>query len=247
MYYLYIDESGDPGNYLDKNEQKIKGSSRFFTLAGIIVNEEQKEKLNKIIKDIIGKYFKQIQLPNKFKLHYYPLRNAKQPYDKISYMHRNNLVNDVFDVIKGQECFLLSVTIDLMQHCKKYDMLVDPKSYAMLIMLERFQYFLEEQEKEGIVIYERFNKKTRKKVERTIKKLQKMLRYQHYKELKSVRGHVKNGDPQKEPILQISDFFAYAVWGSHTGSRDVKNRIKSIQHKYYNLNKGGHKSGNVII
>ena len=68
MYYLYLDESGDPGNYLDENRKVIKNSSKYFTLAGIIVNQTQIRKLNQQIEDLVHKYFKSIPLDRNFKL-----------------------------------------------------------------------------------------------------------------------------------------------------------------------------------
>ena len=38
-YHIYVGESGDEGDYLDSNEKPITGISRYFVLAGIIVDE----------------------------------------------------------------------------------------------------------------------------------------------------------------------------------------------------------------
>ena len=244
---MYIDESGDIGDYLDKNDQIIEGSSQFFTLAGIIVNEDEKEKVENKTNEIIDKYFDRKSLDKNFKLHYHPLRNKRFPYNKLSDRMRKQLADDVFDIIKEFECILLSVTINLKYYCRKYDIPADPQAYAMLIILERFQDFLEEENREGKVIYERFNKKTRKKVERTILKLRKVSRFRHYKELNNVRGHVENGDPKIHPILQLVDFFAYAVWLKGTTHSRKKDRWDSIKHKYFRFDLDWHKSGNVEI
>ena len=141
MYYLYIDESGDAGDYLNKNYKVIEGSSKFFTLAGVIVSDDEKDKLNNAVESIIDKYFNQTQLPEKFKLHYHPLRNRCRPYDKLSDEQRKQLADDVFDTIKESSCVLLSVTINLQRHCRKYGIPADPQAYAMLIMLEDFKIF----------------------------------------------------------------------------------------------------------
>lgn len=246
-HYLYIDESGDSGDYLNKNNQIIKGSSQFFTLAGIIVNKDEQRKVENETNKMIDKYFARESLDENFKLHYHPLRNKRYPYNQLSDGMRKQLADDVFDIIKNSDCILLSVTIDLERHCRKYGIPADPQAYAMLIMLERFQDFLEENNGEGRAIYERFNKKARKKVERTIKGLREVLRFRHYKELSNIRGHVENGDPKIHPILQLADFFAYAVWIKSTTSSKSKDRWESIKHKYFKLNEGWYKAGNVEI
>ena len=247
MYYLYIDESGDSGDYLDEFNKVIEGSSKFFTLAGIIVDDTLKTNLDNEINSISDRYFSTISLPENFKIHYHPLRNKRPPYDKLLDSQRFQLANDMFKLIKKSNCHLLSVTINLERHCRKYGIPANPKAYAMLIILERFQDFLEENGAEGRAIYEKLNKKARKKVERTIRGLKEILRFRHYRELNNIRGHVENGDPKTSPILQLADFFAYAVWIKLTTSDASKNRWLSIKDKYYRLDYGWYKAGNVEI
>ena len=246
-YYLYIDESGDMGNYINKNDQIIKGSSQFFTLAGIIVCDDEQKNMEDKTNNMIDRYFDRGSLDKNFKLHYHPLRNKRAPYDQLSDEMRKQLVDDVFNIIKKSDCFLLSVTIDLERYYRKYDNPVNPQAYAMLIMLERFQDFLEEKNGEGKAIYERFNKKTRKKVEYAMEELRVSLRLRHYKELSNIRGHVANGDPKIHPILQLVDFFAYVVSIRRTSNFKKEDRWQSIKHNYFRLNESWYKAGNVII
>ncbi len=70
MYYLYIDESGDAGDHLDKHNKIIEGSSKFFTLAGIIVDNTLKAKLDDEINSTRDRYFSSIRLPENFKINY---------------------------------------------------------------------------------------------------------------------------------------------------------------------------------
>ena len=153
----------------------------------------------------------------------------------------------MFELIKKSDCRMLSVTINLERHCRKYGIPADPKAYAILIMMERFQDFLEEQGAQGRAIYEKFNKKSRKKAERTIRGLKEVLRFRHYRELNNIRGNVQNGDPKTSPILQLADFFAYAVWIKSTSAGASKDRWLSVRHKYYRLDHGWYKAGNVEI
>lgn len=247
MYQLYIDESGDLGDYLDERYQVIRGSSRFFTLAGIIVSDDEKKRLDDAVRLTIDRYFSGISLPHGFKLHYHPLRNKRDPYDQLSDTQRKTLADDVFDMIRKSNCALLSVTIDLKRHCNKYSIPADPQSYAILMMLERFQDFLEENGGIGEAVYERFNKRARKRAERTMAGLREVLRFRHYKELSNISGHIRNGDPKTQPILQLADFFAYATWVRSTTDKKSEERWQSIKGKYFRLDHGWYKAGNVEI
>ena len=62
MYYLFLDESG------------VEGKSKFLTIGGIIVNDENKSRFNKEYNRIISTYFN-FPRPKNFKLHYDELRN----------------------------------------------------------------------------------------------------------------------------------------------------------------------------
>ena len=61
----------------------------------------------------------------------------------------------MFEIICNSPCTLLSVTIDLEAHFRRYRYLAaGPKAYAMLIMLERFQDFLTSKGSQGISMWE---------------------------------------------------------------------------------------------
>ena len=246
MYYLYLDESGDPGDYLDENCKVIKNSSKYFTLAGIIVNQTEIHKLNQQIEDLVHKYFKSIPLDKNFKLHYQPLARHTPPYDKLSHENRIRCADDVFKTINDSKCTLLSVSINIEKHCKRYDWPANPKAYSMLIMLERFQGFLTEQNSDGQAIYERFNKQERKKIESTMIRLQTLLPMRYRVELNNIKGRVKSGDPKQEPILQLADFFAYATQKKCI-DKAKRRRWESIKDNYFRLGERSVVRGDVVI
>ena len=72
------------------------------------------------------------------------------------------LADKMFQIICNSKCTLLSATIDLDKHFRKYKIVVNPKAHAMLIMLERFQDFLEFKDSQGTVIYEWFSRVERR-------------------------------------------------------------------------------------
>ena len=116
----------------------------------------------------------------------------------------------------------------------------------MLIMLERFQGFLTEQNSDGQAIYERFNKQERKKIESTMMRLQTLLPMRYRVELSNIKGRVKSGDPKQEPILQLTDFFAYATQKKCI-DKAKRRRWESIKDNYFRLGKHPTVRGDVVI
>ena len=246
MFYLYIDESGDTGDYKRPDGSIIIGSSKYFTLAGIIVSEQSRIEFEKEFDQLINETFEDVTLPQNFKLHYHPLRNKRPPYDQISDEKRWNIPNSIFKWIENGDCDLLSVTIDLDKHCE-YERPADPRAYALLLLLERFQYFLEDQTDIGIAIYEKFNAKMRKDVERDQRWLQKISTFPVPIKLDLLAGNVINGNPSKEPLLQIADFIAYAPWIKKMSEEKATKRFSQIVLKYYNLGDVKSRSGFVEL
>lgn len=75
MYYLYLDESGASRDIHELILNSNEVTCKFFTIGGIIVNDESKTHF-KSGYDIILKTYFDSELPNKFKLHFDELRNA---------------------------------------------------------------------------------------------------------------------------------------------------------------------------
>lgn len=245
MDVLYIDESGDPGRY-DINDITIQNSTKHFTLAGIIVQDRMIGPLNTHVQNLIRQYFDTASLDGKFKLHYYPLAKGRPPYDQLSPKERKCLVDDIFELIRTSQCKLLSATINLEKYFKKDYALENPKAYAMLLMLERFQDFLNMNGSDGSVVYERFNKRERRKIKRAVTALHERLEIKHYKEIDGMLGDIRNGDPTKEHILELADFFAYVTFTKYESKCTKHDKWYSIKEKYFMLDAGYYTAGNIL-
>ena len=198
------------------------------------------------VRSLASRYFKP-EVVNTVKLHYHPLIQNAPPYNRLSGEDRLRLADGMFQIICNSPCKLLSVTIDLEEYYNKYGkLLAVPKAYAMLMMLERFQDFLEPEGLQGVVIYERFNRRERRRIEVAMKALQGLLRFRHRVELNNIVGKIRDGDPLKEPILQLADFFAYATQIKYRTGGKKSRRWESIKMKYYNHDGGYYYSGNVF-
>jgi len=97
----------------------------------------------------------------------------------------------------------------------------------------------------GETAHERFHKRARKRAERAMTGLREVLRFRHYRELSNIRGDVRNGDPKTQPILQLADFFAYAARIGSATDKKSEERWQSIKGKYFRLDHGWYKAGNV--
>jgi hypothetical protein len=234
LYYLYIDESGDHDNYIDLDGGAIGDKSKYFTLGGIIVNEYEKNDFETAHQYLMRKYFKNIQLPENFKIHYHELRYNWPPYDKIQ-PNNKALADDIFKHIVIYPCNLLSVMINKENHCKAYQHPANVLAFALCLLLERFQHFLKEYSAKGEVIYESYNAKRRKEVIHVHKWLSSLPAYPTPIDITNLVNNVKNGDPSKEPLLQYADFFAFAPFIKNRSDNTKTDRYNQIKHRYYNL------------
>lgn len=213
MYNIYIDESGDEGVYrVEHLPAAIGGSSRFFTLGGIIVDERDNRLFKIELDSIISDFFKGVTLPQDFELHYFDLRDARPPYHLLKREDRLAIADRVFGMIKSRDCKLVSVTIDLLKHYTKYSIPYTPRSYALFLIQERFQYFLEDNNETGHAIYEGYVSRLQKSVELLHKYFHTNPNFPKFTDFKNVTRETRNGDPLLEPILQLADFFAYIPW-----------------------------------
>ena len=180
-------------------------------------------------------YFRDVELPSNFKLHYHDLRNKIFPYSSLPNQERRAVANQIFSAIKSIDCSLISVTLNLYYHCYHYSKPVSPRAYTLRLLLERFQYFLEDNNERGDASYERYNSQLRKKVELAQKHLLANDNFPKPTTLSNLSKRVKSGDPLKEPVLQFADFFVYIPWIRSTTNCQALDRWNEIKHKYYNL------------
>ncbi len=165
LYYFYIDESGV--DTLVKDPRKQDFGYDWFTTGGLIVDEQGKKAFEDVHASIIDRYFHDngITLPDRFKLHYSELRQKKHPYDKLSgTAQRHDIADEIFDAICNIDCALISVSINKVKHMAQYTHPTNVRAYTLLTCLERFQFFLEDSQDEGITYYESFTNSMRRKI-----------------------------------------------------------------------------------
>jgi len=232
MYTLYIDESGDPGRYLDLHGTIIPRSSRFFSMGGLIIEDGCKKNFHNEVDRVINKYFG-TTVSSDFKLHYTELKLGKNSFRKLYPVDRVKLADEVFEIIQNFDCKLISATIDLANHYYQYKTPINPRYYALLLILERYQYFLEDSGSNGNVYYERVEGKLHKRMQRAHRNLSRWYNIPNPTNLANVNPRINFAHATLEKILQISDFFVHATWIRSEKNDNV--RWESIKENYYNL------------
>ena len=152
-------------------------------------------------------YFRDVELPSNFKLHYHDLRNKIFPYSSLPNQERWAVANQIFSAIKSIDCSLISVTLDLYSHCYYYSKPVSPRAYTLRLLLERFQYFLEDNNERGDASYERYNSQLRKKVELAQKHLLANDNFPKPTTLSNLSKRVKSGESVEGTSSTICRFF----------------------------------------
>ena len=247
MYYLFLDESGDD-NLSRQPVGANNGRSQYITVGGIIVKDTDISKFDNEFGRIMQKYFSGLTLPQKFKLHYTTLkRGQKYPYREIHNEGRCSLSHEIFDTVKKIDCQLISCTIDKIQHLRNYgNNAKNPKAYALLICVERFDQFLRENSESGVIIYEEFNS-IRKKMGSEINDLLQYPNFPNYQNLKDVEKIVNHGKPNQYPLLQFADFIAHIIWFHKTQPNQIVDIFSDFTNKFYNYPASSFFSGYVEI
>jgi len=168
MHRLYIDEVGHHNlvSVADPNE-------RYLCLVGVILDldysmGEFTEAMNAIKKDIFG-------TPNVV-LHRRELIDKKPaPYDKLNdTATRERFDTLIIDLIEKAKYTVIAVIIDKKRHVEKYGTwLFEPYHYCLTAMIERYVWWLDEQDAIGDVMAEARSRKQDMKLEATYKKLYK--------------------------------------------------------------------------
>ena len=244
---MYIDESGVENITQDKTKRSFDYD--WFTTGGIIVRDDNIAKFEHVHDHIIKNNFTDngIELSANFKLHYNEPRQKKYPYSQISDQMRRSIADEIFKAITAIDCKLVSVTICKSDHISRYDYPMNVRAYTLWLCLERFEYFLQGTKDDGVVVYERFSTRLRKKMNAEIIETCKRSRLLIFTNSVRIWGRIINGDPVKEKVLQFPDFFVYAPYIKTVRGHKKGNRWQEIRNKCYGRNVKWYSRGFVVI
>ena len=209
---------------------------RYFVLGGIIDEASKIPVLEQKIERIIEEYFVRSELPDTFKLSYHGLRNATtHPYDDLDPGTRYAIANEMFSTIANSDCHLISCIIDLDYIYKNYIDNIPQRTLALSFLTERFQYFLLDHKSTGAIIHEYVTRQINRDMQTNYGRLFKTHNFPQTVKFSSIDSRIKFARVAEEPILQLSDFFAYSVLIRAKTHGKKQNRWRSVSHKYYNL------------
>lgn len=148
---MYVDECGNPD--LKSSDNPIH---RFLSLTGVIISLDYvREVLNPQIESLKTKYFGS-HPDDPVILHRKELVNAKYPFEVL----RDQKIRMQFDVellelLENWEYTVVTVCLDKKAHKEAYTVWrYEPYHYCLALLLERYVFFLEQNEANGDVIAE---------------------------------------------------------------------------------------------
>jgi len=235
LYYLYIDESGHTEDY---NPSLINDPlHRYFCLSGIIVEDSEVSIGNAKMREIIQNRFTNKGLTLNKKLSYHDLRQRKKyPYNQLTREECYNVASDVFNTILNLDFTLLSCSIDLFYIYNKYFTTIPQRDLALNFISERFQYFVNWKLSQGQLVHEYVSATRNKELQTNFGRLFSKYHLPRTTDFTLLSNKIKFARSSDEPILQFSDFFAYAILIRVRTQGVKQSRWESISSKYYNLN-----------
>lgn len=148
---MYVDECGNPD--LESSDNPIH---RFLSLTGVIISLDYvREILNPQIESLKTKYFGS-HPDDPIILHRKEVLNAKYPFEVL----RDEKIRKQFDValldlLRTWDYTVVTVCLDKKAHKEAYTVWrYEPYHYCLALLLERYVFFLEQNETKGDVIAE---------------------------------------------------------------------------------------------
>ena len=235
MYTLFLDESGDDGDYLDSNGDVIFGSSKYLVVGGIIIKDTIINDFDNALSNLLDKYFikKGIVPPQNFKLHCTDLNKGKKfPYNQLTRTERQNLADEIFDTVSSFDCAVIAASLDLEKHCNKYNDRINAKAYMLFLCYEKLVEIKKQENITIEIIYEEFNH-IRKKIKKEITKLLSFPTFPNPQNLRDIENYVKSGKQNQHSGLQFADFIANAIWFARTKPNQKNRKMDIFYQKFF--------------
>ena len=133
MYIIFLDESGQPGGFDNESNKLLKNTSKYFVLAGFMINADDILKIEKHMRDIKIKYglnplheIKWHTTYSKLKLFFEQYKNMKLEIIKEISKYKNSVIGIVMD---KENCYK-----NRMEYIKNHN---DLYATALHLLMER--------------------------------------------------------------------------------------------------------------
>jgi len=214
---LYLDASGDPGQFRGKNP-------RIFTLVGLACTPEVTYEFGEKFFAVVESFFPKGG-PRPKKIHYSSLINNKYPWNQVD---KKKFADELFDLILSHDLTLFAAVIDKVKLWDKYAYPIHPHNLSLEFVIERFERYLERVDDIGMVIADRENSDLMKSLLESFERFKEM--GTSYEKLKKIFNTLFFAPSQTCPMLQSVDFCAYAVFSAF--ERQKSDRYDEIRGKF---------------
>lgn len=209
MYLLYLDESGDPGVWINQNN---------FVLAGIAVHEGQIYRLSKQLDEIQARFFPQISPQLAF--HATDVRGGKGHFRDLSPLKREELMHAVYDVVAQTSypsLIAYGTTIDI-SVAKDIDVTLEA---VLADIANRFNIFMRRQYSigkptKGLLVIDQAHQKRYRSLMASFQS--EGTKYGYLGNVVDIPYFAGRHDTR---MLQLADFCAYAVYRYHEAKDDT--------------------------
>jgi len=217
VYILYLDASGDPGQYRGKN-------TKYFVLGGIACKPEVSFECSKKLNTLLEKYFPDPTIRPK-KVHSHSLRTNRYPWNQID---GQKFADELFNLITSSDITIFSMIIDKEAHWKQYVSPIEPYNLTLEMMMGRYEWFLERNKDIGIVVSDRENSALMDSLIILFERFKE--KGTEFKKLKAIIDTIFFAPSYTCPVLQTVDFCSYAVFSKYEYNN--LNRYNQIKTKF---------------
>lgn len=208
MYYMYVDESGNP---------KIKPGStdeRYYVLSGVVVHEKDWRCVERGVTDVKKKMFPKLD-PQSWELHASEIwqknNHAKYVGFNIDFEEKTEIFSRVLEFISGSGITLICVVIDKHKLADKRQT-SEVLGYSWKFLVERFERFLRQRPPDtnhGMLFSDSNQKATESRVRHIIIDLMK--RGDRFPSIDHLIEHPIFVKSSTRNMIQIADMVSYVV------------------------------------
>lgn len=133
MYIIFLDESGQPGGFDNEKNELVKNTSKYFTLAGFMIDGNNILKIQKQLSKIKNKY--NMDSNHEIKWH------TNYSKDGLNYEQYDEMRKEITELISRYKNSVISVVMDKERCYKNKDYIDTPNDLyatALHLLMERY-------------------------------------------------------------------------------------------------------------
>lgn len=210
MYLMYIDESGDTIPLTQKGK-------KFLVLTGAVIHEAEIPKIEEQFRAIKDKYYQDpdVEIKSNFLRYANPDLSEDSPIKLNDRQKYDELEKEMANFCKEILVTLLSVVIDKTGFWQQFPA-QNPYDQAYILLLERFQKYLEEQNGLGICIIDPREGQVEKSfIGQDLDRIHNRLRFEESelgRKIPNVVERLLFSTSDKTIGIQIADLFCYPIY-----------------------------------